>query len=52
MTVEELYAMLGEMIEDGLGNAEILITDFEDNAYYASDVRAWRDDNVVGIGFV
>ena len=52
MTVEELYAMLGEMIEDSLGNHTINVTDFEDNAYPVSDVRAWEDDNVVRIEFM
>ena len=51
MTVEELYAMLGEMIEDGLGNYTINVTDFEDNAYPVSGVRTWEAGNVVWIGF-
>lgn len=52
MTVEELYVMLGEMIEDGLGNYTINVTDFDGNDYPVSDVRAWEDDNVVRIEFM
>lgn len=52
MTVGELYVMLGEMIEDGLGNHTINVTDFDDNDYPVSGVRAREDDNVVRIEFM
>lgn len=52
MTVEELYSILGEMIEDGLGNHTINVTDFDGNNYPVSGVRAWEDDNVVCIEFM
>ena len=51
MTIENLYLMLGEMIEDGLGNYEIIITNFENNASTISDVKAWEDGNIVRMRF-